>query len=234
MRFRACGIRSSVLVAAIAMVSVRGAGAELITNGTFDQNIDGWSDPTADLQTTIQWFAWDVHSSPTSGSLLVTTNLAEAGLDGPWQCVATTPGLHTASAATEVNVSTLKVDPYVQMTLDFFATSDCSGGALEGGGSATALIAVGWETLTAPAVAPAGTQSARVQFLVGGTYDTKADSAFFDDVSLVPEPGDALLRLATLIALGALVARRSAARDLAVTDPARQAGRTRGASRADR
>jgi len=202
-------IRGLVLVAAIAMASARGAGAELITNGTFDQDIDGWSDPIADPNTTIQWFAWDVHSSPSSGSLLVTTNMAEAGLDGPWQCVATTPGSHTASAAAEVNTSIMKVDPFVEMTLDFFATPDCSGGALEGGGYAVALITVGWETLTAPAVAPADTQSARLRFLVGGTYDGKADSAFFDDVSLVPEPGDSALCLSMLVALGALVGRRS-------------------------
>jgi len=202
-------IRGLVLVAAIAMASARGAGAELITNGTFDQDIDGWSDPIADPNTTIQWFAWDVHSSPSSGSLLVTTNMAEAGLDGPWQCVATTPGSHTASAAAEVNTSILKVDPFVEMALDFFATPDCSGGALEGGGYAVALITVGWETLTAPAVALADTQSARLRFLVGGTYDGKADSAFFDDVSLVPEPGDSALCLSMLVALGALVGRRS-------------------------
>jgi len=209
MRCCECVIRGLVLVAAIAMASARGAGAELITNGTFDQDIDGWSDPIADPNTTIQWFAWDVHSSPSSGSLLVTTNMAEAGLDGPWQCVATTPGSHTASAAAEVNTSILKVDPFVEMTLDFFATPDCSGGALEGGGYAVALITVGWETLTAPAVAPADTQSARLRFLVGGTYDGKADSAFFDDVSLVPEPGDSALCLSMLVALGALVGRRS-------------------------
>jgi hypothetical protein len=227
-------IRGFVLVAAIALASAPGAGAELITNGSFDQNIDGWSDPIADPNTTIQWYAWDVHSSPTSGSLFVMTNMADAYSDGPWQCVATTPGPHTASAAAEVNTSTLKIDPRVEMRLDFFATPDCSGGALPGGDGAVALVSISWETLTtAPLVAPADTQSARLRFLVGGTYDGKADSAFFDDVSLVPEPGDSALCLSMLVALGALVRRRNPARDRAVTDPARQAGRATGGSRVD-
>jgi hypothetical protein len=208
-------IRGSIFVAAIALASAPGAGAELITNGTFDQNIDGWSDPIADPNTTIQWYAWDVLSSPTSGSLFVMTNMADAYSDGPWQCVATTPGPHTASAATEVNTSAGKIDPRVEMRLDFFATPDCSGGALPGGDGAVALVSVAWETLTtAPLLAPADTQSARLRFLVGGTYDGKPDSAFFDDVSLVPEPADAIMRLSALVALGALVGRRGATRQV--------------------
>ncbi len=47
-------IRSSGLLAAIAMASARDANTDLITHGTFDQNIDGWSDPVADPNTTIQ------------------------------------------------------------------------------------------------------------------------------------------------------------------------------------
>jgi len=138
---------------------------------TFDQDIDGWSDPIADRTRRSSGSPWDVHSSPSSGSLLVTTNMAEAGLDGPWQCVATTPGSHTASAAAEVNTSILKVDPFVENGVDFFATPIARRRASKAAVYAVALITVGWETLTAPAVAPADTQSARLRFLVGGTYD---------------------------------------------------------------
>ncbi len=108
--------------------------------------------------------------------------MADADGDGPWQCVATAPGPHTARAAVDVNVGTLQLDARVEIRLDFFATSDCSGGEPEGGDGAVALVSTGWETITtAPLVAPAGTKSARVRLLVGGTYDGNFDSAFFDD-----------------------------------------------------
>ncbi len=199
--------RMILLGAALALVSTAPLRAELLSNGSFDTNIDGWSDPTALPGTVLAWSYYDPHEDPASGSLMVTTNLPEAGLDGPWQCVLTTPGPHSMSATMLRDYPLQYIEPYVKMTLDFFASENCAGAPLGGSVDDVAISGDAWEPLANQSVAPEGTQSAMVRFWVGGTYDTYADPVFFDDVSLLPEPGAAILGLAALVALKVVATR---------------------------
>lgn len=187
--------------AALALVSASSTGAELLVNGTFDTNIDGWSDPGAYPDTVIAWTFFDPHDDPASGALSVTTNLSDAGLDGPWQCAVTAPGPHAASAMAYRHYPPQHIEPFVEMSLDFFASDDCSGAPLEGGLYDVTISGDYWEPLAVQTAAPAATRSAMVRFLVGGTYDTYADQVSFDDASLLPEPGSAALAVAALVAL---------------------------------
>lgn len=196
-----------VLGAVLVLVSASPLRAELLSNGTFDANIDGWIDPTAYQDTALAWSYYDPHEDPASGSLMVTTNLPEAWLDGPWQCVLTARGPHSMNATMLRDYPLQHIEPYVSMTLDFFASEDCTGAPLAGSVDDVAINGDVWEPLAAQTEAPADTHSARVRFWVGGTYDTWADTVFFDDVSLVPEPGAAALAFAALVALQVVATR---------------------------
>jgi hypothetical protein len=190
------------------------AAAEAIVNGTFDTNTSSWIDPGALAGTTFGWSPYDSDGDPHSGSMYVWTNLSDAGLDGPWQCAPVSRGAWALTADTLVTIPAQHIDPFVEMALDFFASSDCTGVASASANDVALNYFQVWETLGLQLDAPPGTRSARVRFFVGGTYDTWMDAASFDDVSLllVPEPAAGALGGAALavVALGARRRRASA------------------------
>jgi len=206
MRSRGAWKWAVLLGAALAATS--DARAEAIVNGTFDVNVDGWIDPGALPGTEFGWTGFDPHDDPLSGSMYVWTNLPEAGLDGPWQCVPAVPGPHTLTAAAYVTIPAEHIDPFVEMALDTFATPDCTGGETASAYDVALNYYQVWETLSAQIDAPPGTQSARVRFLVGGTYDTWTDVVNIDDVSLVPEPAASALSGLALVTLAGRARRR--------------------------
>jgi hypothetical protein len=207
----ACRRASTCVLAFCAAVLLAGAvGAEVLVNGTFDTNVDGWVNPGAVAGSSFGWSSSDPHDDPLSGSMYVWTNVPDFGIDGPWQCAPATPGSYSLTSALLMTFPPPQyIEPFVEMTLDFFATPDCTGGATASGAYVSLRYYQVWETLSVPLDAPAGTQSARVRFLVGGTSDTWTDVANFDDVSLlrVPEPEAGALGC---VALAALARRRSA------------------------
>lgn len=211
MRHRNAATGFLALWASIVAAGVAQAAPDAIVNGSFDTNASGWVDPGALPGTVFGWSAFDSQQAPGSGSMYVWTNLSEAGLDGPWQCAPAAPGTWALTADTYVvfPAQPQYLEPYVAMSLDFFASEDCTGVESASQWAVSLRYFQVWELLSIRLDAPAGTRSARVRFWVGGTYDTWTDSASFDDVSLqlVPEPASGALGAAALVVL-ALARRR--------------------------
>ena len=219
----ACRRASTCVLALCAAVFAASTAAGQIVNGTFDTNVDGWVDPGAVPGTSFGWSSIDPHDDPLSGSMYVWTNVPDFGIDGPWQCAPATPGSYSLTAAHLMTFPPPQyIEPFVEMTLDFFATEDCTGGATASGAYVSLRYFEVWETMSIALDAPAGTQSARVRFLVGGTFDVWVDKANFDDVSLllVPEPAAGTLGAVAIAAL-ARHARRRAARSAIGATPRR-------------
>jgi len=150
-------IAGAALAAALAFASVTASAANLIVNGSFDSNVDGWS---VGASATNIWFdsGNDADGSPTSGAMAMSTSDGSNANLVASQCITTLEG---NAYAFSVEVLPNTADTF-GMTCSAYASTDCSG---ESGGDAsisgTTGDSKGWITLESeePFVVPSGTHS---------------------------------------------------------------------------
>jgi hypothetical protein len=179
--------RCFVLGLAAASLAATAGAQNLLTNGTFNVNISGW---TQEVQGTggAVFVPVDADGSPSSGSMEITNISSGAGLNILFtQC-------HSATAGTSYDYGgkVLAAPPppagKFYVLLNFYANSNCSGSGISAAGGSDRLdfTATGsWQGLTRTGlVAPAGTLSASItlgNFKTGAGGSTISD---FDDIFL--------------------------------------------------
>ena len=175
------------LTCALGSIAAAGYGQNLVVNGTFDSNVNGWSSRSAEV--TIAWNSADADGSPSSGSLLASNNAMGALDSGFVQCV---DGL-TAGAAYSFGAKLLipSGGPAGQsfLQIDWVSGAACTGTLISGDVLGTTTQGV-WVPVAFSDTAPAGTHSAlvygevRKDSTAAGSYRT-----YYDDVSLAPAAG---------------------------------------------
>lgn len=171
------------LLAILLAAAAGGASADnLVTNGSFASNIQGWS---ATSDATATWTPEDATGGSGSGSARVVNGAQAAGaIAGLSQCLAVRAGQSYGWGA-RVKVSAPSgVSAFV--TLSLFDGGACGGTELARSSTDGPVSSGDWELVSAKAVtAPAGALSARVLLAVqkasvGGTAEGLFDDAFVE------------------------------------------------------
>jgi len=180
------------LVCAV-VVSAPSSAQNLLNNGSFDTNVDGWTIPASTVTTT---FRGDLGSTLTGGSgpgcMEVSHDSNTGGTNGPFQQVAVTAGTtYTLSVGFRVPSAD---NPAVSVWVDL-AWVDEFGITISWYDSLYDSISTrdAWFGMSGSTTAPAGAVGARVFLRVGAPSDdleTRASVALFDDVSLVQVTGN--------------------------------------------
>ena len=175
-------MRRSLLAAlALACAAGRASADNLVANGSFTANVQGWS-ATADA--TAAWTGEDATGGSGSGSARVVNGAAAPGtIVGLSQCLAVREGQSYGWGARVRVAAPSGVLAFVQ--LSFFGGAACGGGELARS-STEPQVSTGWELVSGKATAaPAGAASARVLLAVqkadaGGTAEGLVDDAFLE------------------------------------------------------
>jgi len=193
----------------LALLLAAPAGAtNLVTNGHFDAGISGWT-PYCSNRCAIAWdVTHDAGATSSVGSLEIETWVTNGGEVGPIQCVpVSAPGTYSASAWVYVPSGQAQT-PSEELELASFSTSDCTFSPSDRAFSAVGPALDAWAEHQASLAVPGSIQSVRVRLLSGGTTTSTHVFAYFDDVSLVPEPAPNTLALCALGTCAALAAAR--------------------------
>jgi hypothetical protein len=142
--------------ALLACAATAASAANLIVNGTFDANVDGWS---VGASATSIWFdsSQDADGSNTSGSMAMSTSNGSNANLSVSQCI-------TALDGTSYSFG-LKVLPNTSntfgMTCSAFAEADCGGASIGDASINGPMGGKGWVTVQSdtPFVVPSGTLS---------------------------------------------------------------------------
>lgn len=198
---------SSLLVLSLVAVAAGSSDADtdLVANGSFDVNEDGW---TADPPATVEWSPLDANASAQSGSALV-RNLSAGGAYGISRCIEIRPGgtydfsARTFAPAGQAGFSV------VQLRLWVLPEPGCSGDSLAF--YQHEVYSGEWTVSEEPGIVAAqDARSLLMKFLLFKSTPSEV-IAHFDEVHLVPEPSSAPLALAALlgVTLLASAARRT-------------------------
>jgi len=180
--------RSSRFVALAALVlGARIAPAEnLVTNGDFDSSIDGW-----DPGTVASFLAEDWQGDPSSGSLRIVNDLAEASSVQASQCVALTgtdPLIFSGALRGALTGDT--TTGRVRIGVSWRTAADCDVSSVVGSYlfAVTVDAPVDWTVAASdPATPPEGAVAADVQLIATKTAAGGSLTADFDAIT-VPEP----------------------------------------------
>jgi hypothetical protein len=196
-------VDTQYLVLYLRPVGLSVSTGSLVVSGHFDlaSDVDAWPDPFPDALTAVSWQSdVDLKGSPFSGSLRVDSTLSNGGSDGPRQCVEVGPGAYRAEAWT---LNPTQANPRVStLLIEYFQGSGCTGAQLPFDAQAAPGVPDIWEQIQLDATAPPGTASIGVRLLAGSNTDPTPSHLFYDEVHLLPEPG----QLAMLAAGGAVLA----------------------------
>lgn len=199
---------SRAIVLATTLVSVSGIARaqNLVVNGDFDTNLAGWYYPASFVEDS--WSAFDAGGSPSSGSVRQeNANTDGIKTSGIGQCVPVVAGESYRVGVSIYVPSGQAATGLAGILFQWMASADCSGAAI-GGGLGTDGEWVGfdaWQDWMSDFVeAPPGAQAMEVDLTCRKSSASGTFVAYWDDVSVAPEPGAAALAGA---GLGALAAR---------------------------
>jgi len=195
-------------VALLALLLAAPAGAaNLVTNGHFDTDISGWT--LYGTESTIaRNLNYDMGTTPSVGSLEIETWISNGGLEGPIQCIpVSTPGTYSASAWVYVP-SGQAPTPSQELDLDSYTSPDCTSSPSSQDSSLVGPHPDAWTEHQASLTISGSIQSLRVRLLSGGTTTSTHVFAYYDDVSLLPEPASGSMALSALGTLAALTLAR--------------------------
>lgn len=166
---------------------------ELITNGTFDTDVSGWT-PTS-THGAISWAGTEGHSAV--GAARVENDGAHTVKysEGAYQCVVlNSPVNDYYEARGWVKVpSQANTTAYAFIRVHFYSSTTCSGSV--GSNRDTDLVPVGsdWTFVTLYGTStPPGALSAKVRLLVQTDASSGPAYAYFDDVSFYPSTATAI------------------------------------------
>jgi hypothetical protein len=193
-------LHAGVIALALLIAAPALAQTNLVTNGSFDEDVLGW-EPVEDF-ISIRFDPEDVDASEDSGSARVTFGedlLAKKGHVA--QCVAVLPGRTYVGAASFLIPSEQNRMGSAGLRVVWYKSSDCSGFFQNGFGDSSEREGQWTDLPFLDFVAPEGVFSAGVQLEIqklthGGTLDV-----YFDEVMFVPEPSSSLSALAALIGI---------------------------------
>jgi hypothetical protein len=167
----------------------------LVANGQFDLDIDGWSVVSPQISD-LEWDDFDATScGPLSGSALATNfSIVASGSAAFAYCVPGVVAGETYSFGGRLRFPTGQAQTgYGKILLLWAEQEDCLGNVLGTVGSDVNVLsetAGTWvRTRNDAVVAPAGSQAAIVRVFLLKDSHTGALDMFFDSVYLVPEPG---------------------------------------------
>ncbi|MDJ0868535.1 MAG: hypothetical protein QNK03_20675 [Myxococcota bacterium] len=202
-------MRIAVFAAAILVLSggaVR-AQVELVTNGTFDESLDGWSFFVG-AASSVDWDAADADGDGSSGSIRIEIDPAAPGNTlSPNQCFAVLGG---ASYDLSASVYQPSSSPLASafLRLQWYTEPNCGGDNLGSSDGPDSGTQDAWVSLFRAAESPLAARSGRLFLTTFEDPDrTTHRVASWDDVSVAPEPGAATSTLAAGLALGLLRAR---------------------------
>ena len=172
-----------VLAAMVAAFPLPAAAqGNLIVNGSFDSDLNGWNLGNP-LSGYLEWSPADVDGSTDSGSARVVNTDTAAFSVTLYQCVPATEGLRYDAA------TTLYIPPgqgwpgYVYMRVVWSTAADCNGGWLAVLNHPIMTTLGAWETQSlSDVVPPATTQGAQLEVVVfksvaGGQFEVLVDNA---------------------------------------------------------
>jgi len=191
--------RRLLVLGALALGSLLGLEARaqnLLTNSTFDANVNGWSPLTF-----LSWNGNDADGSPSSGSAQVRNNGTPPVAIKSGQCVAITAGQTYQYAADYFIPSGQSDSGEADLILSFYSSSNCVIGYIIGDQVGGVLIDT-WDHLAGTFDAPIGASYAKVELasnkLVGTTgtnYYVLMDNIFLPEASAGLQQGLAVAAL---------------------------------------
>jgi hypothetical protein len=179
--------RGTVVVAllALSVASAPGAAAStnLLTNPEFDTNTSGWQGP---------WIPTDASGNPHSGAVRI---VGSPGF-GTYvsQCAPAAAGASYVAGGSAWIDSGLGAGDFAEVSLGFYASTDCTGSTLAFGGPALTSTTGSWTALALTAVAPALARSARVFLALNNSAASPGDlvvlfdHAFLREGACAPSP----------------------------------------------
>jgi hypothetical protein len=200
-------LHAGVIALALLIAAPALAQTNLVTNGSFDEDVLGW-EPVEDF-ISIRFDPEDVDASEDSGSARVTFGedlLAKKGHVA--QCVAVLPGRTYVGAASFLIPSEQNRMGSAGLRVAWFESSNCSGFFQDGFGFSGNREGQWTDLPSLDFVAPDGIFSAEVQLEIqkpqlGGTL-----VAHYDEVMFLPEPSSSLSALTALAGIIALASWR--------------------------
>lgn len=183
----------AVLSAFLLLVGVcadASADTNLLPNGTFDSNVDGWTvDVNADAGT-VSWQSDDADASASSGSLKYATDSFGDQTMARSPCFAVPAG-GAASAGGKSNVLLVsgisRASFAFQYSCLIYSSSDCSG-ASSGSLDPTTSTDSGWTTMTtANGTLPADSASAQCTIYIQNVFNSAPAAIAADDLFFVAD-----------------------------------------------
>lgn len=198
---------SAFLLAMLALVASEAAAQNLVVNGDFDTDLDGWTNVGAPQSI---WDEFDEFEDPNSGSLRIVNSSSAGTTTVVRQCA-------LAEADREFQVGFTHVtfpdgaEGAARMRLIWYANSTCEG-ATSGIEILDSSIAGPWTRVEEIVTSPPATQSVLIELGARKTAGSASNDyrVYFDEI-YVPEPG-ASASIAAIFALAHMAQRRRHAR----------------------
>ncbi len=203
--FVRCILFSVLAVLSVAFTpSLVAAQQNLVENGEFDINVDGW--PNAG-NAVVDWSSFDVDDAGDSGSLLTEFTFTNGAVLAVGQCLEFAPvaGAPYVLSGSVFMPTGQNPGHRVYLELRWRVDSECVGDIVQTLRTVDATPSDAWETLEVEGIAPAGAGSTRVNLF----YFFEANeplTAYVDHVVVVPEPADSLLYASAFATLAMVAA----------------------------
>jgi hypothetical protein len=164
------------------LIAASGQAQNLVTNGTFDSNVNGWTSFSPNVG--IAWRAIDADGSPTSGSLLATNNSPTALDSGFAQCVNGLTGGTLYSLGVKMLIPSNNPRGRSSLQFQWHNQSNCGGSLLSVDVLETTVLD-SWAAVSGDVSSPAGAVSVAV---VGEVFKNASNTTlyktWFDDITL--------------------------------------------------
>ncbi len=164
-------------------------GSNRLVQPNFDSDLTGWSGNGA-----LQWSSADAGAATSSGAAGIVTDAGAGATFDLGQCVAVADRYFTARARLRIATPTTGA-PAASVIVDHFASSDCSGAALESSASTEILgdTASAWQTSATEGRVPVTARSTRFRVHVRGdtapAFAIDVDDAYYGDPGKVFDDG---------------------------------------------
>lgn len=182
-------ITSSILIFLLLLIVASSNGkasatTELVTNGRFDTDVNGWSSQS---NSSITWLGSDGHIAPGAANVVVQAR-AEPTYTGARQCtnISTLSDLYRLSGWVKLPTQD-DINASAAIRISYWNCADCVCARL--GDNTTNSVPIGsdWTYVTFSSQPPSGTQSIRVELKIERFSDSHNAFAYFDDISLISE-----------------------------------------------